>query len=241
MLQSLWRQRVLVAGALVLSCVGFLLATYRVGFVTLERRAFAAGLARTEVLVDGVRSRAVDLNVGGDDFRQLSRRATLIADVSMTPDVRARIARRIGVAPDRIVPDPPLNAVRVTGASVGTSDRRAYVLRAEVPSLDGGANPIIVITARAPSPAAAARLADATVAELRGHLAVRARTQGTPYARRLMLMPLSAARGELVRRGRPATLNAALALLGFLVACGMIVAASAVAARWQRAPDPVTS
>jgi hypothetical protein len=238
-LRTLRRHRVLVSAALALSVVGFALITYRVSLpATFEARAYHVGSATAIVLVDAPRSRAVDI-AAGNGIQVLAFRAKLLADLAMKPLIMDAVAQRLGVPAALVVADPPLGLA--SGASGTPDDRRANVIRAGVSPVVGGDNPIMTITTRAPTPAAAQRLAGAVIAVLARHLATVSRSQGTPVARRIRLTQLAPPNGTLLQRGpRPAT-TAAAATLAFLIVCWSIVAIDRLARRMRQAPRPIVA
>jgi hypothetical protein len=237
-LRTLSRHRVLVGAALVLSIVGFAVVSYRIRLpATFESRGYDLGSATAIVLVDAPRSRAVDINAG-NGIQVLAFRAKLLADLAMKPVIIDAVAERMGVPSSLVVADPPLSAAAVSGASVTADDRRAYVVRTIVPTLDGGDNPIMTIGTRAPTPAAAERLAGAVIAALTTHLAKVSLRQGTPAPRRILLKQLAPAEGAMLRHGPRPLPTAATCVVVFLLACWLIIAISRLAARLRQVPDP---
>lgn len=228
--QVLWRHRRIVAAALVLSIVGFVVMTYRVlPPRQLERRDHRLGSAWSLLLVDSARSQAVDYGAAGGGIAALAYRAELLAALVMKPAATTAIAGRLGIDPRLVVADPPLAAAEPAGASVDASDPRAHVVQAQVRELNGGENPVIEIVTRAPTPVAAGRVADAAIAVLRGRLEDVARAQRTPPARRLALVQLLPAQRRWTNTGTGIVVNAAAALLGFAAACWLLVAVARIA------------
>jgi hypothetical protein len=221
-----------------LAVVGFVVTTYHlIPPRVLEKRAQSVGTATAAVLVDSSTSQAVDL--GSATIGVLAYRAELLSALLMEQTTKIAIARELGVAPGLLVLEPPLPSTVTVGASVDPSGSRAYVLRALVPKLDGGANPIIQISSRAPTPAAATRLAEAAISALRGRLASVTRAQLTPPGRRLVLTQLAPAQGDWVQRGTGPFVNAATALGAFALACWLIIAISRIASAWQSRTIPL--
>lgn len=237
-LRTLWCHRVLVGTSLVLSIIGFAVVSYRIRLpATFESRGYDMGSATAIVLVDAPRSRAVDINAG-NGIQVLAFRAKLLADLAMKPVIMHAVAERMGVPSSLVVADPPLGAAAVSGASVTPDDRRANVVRTVAPTLDGGDSPIMTIGTRAPTLAAAEHLAGAVIAALNTHLANVSLKQGTPASRRVLLKQLAPAEGAMVRHGPRSLATAAACVLVFLLACGLIIAISGLAARLRELPDP---
>jgi hypothetical protein len=223
----LWQHRSVVTIALILSVVGFVVMTFHVVPPRLfEPRAQRLGTATTTVLVDSSRSQAIDVRTNA--IAELAYRAELLAGLLMKPVTRDAVAGKLGLPPDRVILDPPTIAASGPDGPVDTSDPRAYVLRAAVPKFDGGDNQIMQITTRAPTPAAAAQLADASVATLRTRVGSIARAQRTPRGRRLVVTQLEPPRGEWQQRGTAPLLNAAVAILAFAFACWLILAVTKI-------------
>jgi hypothetical protein len=235
-LRTLWRHRRLVGAALVLSIVGFVVVSFRISFpATLQSRGYQVGTATAIVLVDAPRSGIVDVRAG-TRISVLAYRAALLAELTMEPVIMDELPRRLGVPRSLVVPDPPRATAVATGASVTPDDRRAYVVRGQAPKVKGGDSPIITISTRAPTPDAAAALADAAVAALDQHLARVNRANSTPVGRRIQLTLLAPSDGTPLQRGPRPALAAAAAGAAFALVCWSI---AGLAARWRRLPEPL--
>lgn len=235
-LHTLVRRRRLVGVALVLAVLAFLVAT--VHPTTLRARSYTVGSATALVLVDYPISPVVAADEAAG-IPLLAFRAKLLADLVMKPMLLDALAARLGVPSRLVVAKPPGLAPPPPGASVSPGDPRAYVVTAEAPLLDGGANPVMTLTTRAPTPAEAARAATTLVRTLSDHLARIADQQATPPARRLQLRLLAPADGRPVRHGRSQLLAAAGAAFLFLLACRLIAVTPALDPRPPAAPDAV--
>jgi hypothetical protein len=235
-LRTLVRHRRLVGAALTLAILAFLVAT--VHPTTLRPRSYTVGKATALVLVDYPTSAVVDAPAA-DGIPLMAFRSRLLADLVMKPVLLDALAARLGVPRRLVVADPPGLAPAPPSRSVSVADRRAYVISAETPSLDGGANPIMLITTRAPTTAAAARTATAVVMTLTDHLARLADAQGTPAMRRLRLRPLSPPDSRPLRHGRGPATAAAAATAAFLLVCWLITTLAGPPSRRAGGPDPV--
>src|ERR1700749_3693608 len=94
-LQDLWRRRVLVAIAFVVSVVLGVTMVYQVGAGGLKSRDYTVGLATVRVLVDTPDSVVADLNPSG--AASLSLHAQLLADLISSQSIRETIADKVNV------------------------------------------------------------------------------------------------------------------------------------------------
>ena len=121
--------------------------------------------------------------------------------------LKEEIARRAGVAPDKLVaiapsgvgvpaPTTPL----VSGATVTADDPKANVLTTNVLS-SAGQLPIIVVNTQAPDVTVAARLANGAITSLTDYLETVAATDRVPSSRRLVVKQLGPASVATTSRG----------------------------------------
>jgi hypothetical protein len=246
-LRELSRARLLVGVAAAFALLIGVLMTYRISFPPdVQSRQYQVGIASARALVDTPSSQVVDLGRTGADIATLSSRANLLASLMTSSPIKDEIGKRAGV-PDGLLVTPPPRIVGpgaanppadVSGAVISASDRRAYVLRATVPTLEAGEIPIIAIDARAPDAKAAGRLADAAITVLQGHLESVAGTEGVPERRRITVRELGAARFRSETRGPSRILAGFATIFVFLVGCALVVTVTRLARSW-RSSEPV--
>lgn len=95
-LQRFWRLRLLMLIAVVIGIVAALLSIFRVDTESpfLHSKSFERGVAETQVLID---SRTSALTNVGLDITALTTRAQVFVQFVDTPQVRERIAQRMGI------------------------------------------------------------------------------------------------------------------------------------------------
>jgi hypothetical protein len=244
-LRDLWAHRVLVSLAAVLAILASIFVSYRVAFpARIESRQYHVGIASATALVDTPRSQVVDLG-GKDDTTSeggtLPSRASLLANLMASSPLKEEIARRAGVAPDKLVavapsgvgvpaPTTPL----VSGATVTADDPQANVLTTNVLS-SAGQLPIIVVNTQAPDVAVAARLANGAIASLTDYLGTVAATDRVPSDRRLVVKQLGPASAATASRGPRRLFGLIAAIFVFGTGCAMILFAPKLARGWRAA------
>jgi capsular polysaccharide biosynthesis protein len=239
-LRLLWRHRVLVAIAALVSVLVGLSMVYRIGLPPkLESRHYQVGIGSVTALVDTPHSQVVDL--GGDtgsDIATLSARASLLASLMASSPLKDEIASRAGIRPDEL-----LTAAQSGGTSdaapapTPANDAEATILKASIANLDSGQIPIISVNTQAPTEAAAARLANESIAVLQQQIKSQAGTDKVPEARRVVVRQLGPARSATVSRGPSPTIGIAVAVLVLLLGCATIVGMSALVGGWRRAVE----
>jgi hypothetical protein len=243
MLRVLWRHRLLVVVAALVAVLVGLGVAYRIGFpAKFESRQYNVGLGTLTALVDTPSSQVVDLGgKTGADIGTLAARAQLLASLMTSSPIKDEIASRAGVAPDKLIAVSPAGAAPGAAPSGGTtakmSDPKATILTARIPNLESGDVPIIAVSTQAPDAAAAARLANESIAVLQAHLKTVAGIDKVPDARRVVVRQLGRARAETVSRGPARLMAVAAALFVFGFGCVAILGIVALVSGWRRAAD----
>jgi hypothetical protein len=229
-LRDLWRRRTLVACAALIAVLAGLAVGYRMSFPPrLESRKYEVGTATARILVDTPDSQVVAVAPKGSDT--LGVRANLLASLMVDGVVKSAIARRAGI------PDRELVAASSDDPKPSTGPRSNVLMTKVQTNTAGDELPIIEISAQSPTPAGAARLANAAIAGLRDYLDSTAALQKVPDARRLRISGLGGAQARLVVRGRT-TIFAMIALIFVFVALnGMILAFDALVRGWRAAAE----
>jgi hypothetical protein len=246
MLRVLWRYRLLVGIAALLALLAGLSVAYRIGFPPkLESRQYSVGIGSVTALVDTPSSQIVDLGPDtGADIGTLSARASLLASLMTSSPIKDEIASRAGVAPDQLIAVSPgagspgaAASSGDAGGSISATNPKANILTAKVPSLESGEIPIIAVSTQAPDAAAAARLANESIAVLKAHLQTVAGQDQVPDARRVVVRQLGQAKSTTESRGPARTMALLVALLIFCVGCATILGISALVRGWRRAAE----
>jgi O-antigen ligase len=246
-LQSHRRRRLvaIVALSTFVGAVSAALATGSIGLLppklrSSEPRAVAA--AATHVLVDSKSPPILHRLEEDLVIDTLVAHSELLGRVMVNPPVLQHIARRAGVAPDRIAAEAPASFGPRALTEPLSEERASEIHSSEFPYRlevqPRPESPIIDIYAQAPSTAEATRLANAAVLGLRDYLRGLASRQGFAQPEPLRLRQLGAAHGGVVNGGAPV----ALAILTFLLAFALSCAAAFALVRlreWRVAQRPV--
>ena len=224
-LRQLWHRRLLVGiVAAVAVVIGFLLA-FRISFPP-ESRNSSVGAATARILVDSPRSQVVDITPKGS--ATLGARASVLANLMAEGEVKKAIAHRAGLRPQQIAATAPHDGTE----KVSSKD---YSLTMSVlTNTDMIELPIINVDTRAPSPALAAKLANAAAYGLSEYLDSKAAAERVAAAERLRVKTFGAAQGTTASRGPGRLLALAATIFIFLVGCALIVVCSVLASAWRR-------
>ncbi|MBW3606780.1 MAG: hypothetical protein KY463_00240 [Actinobacteria bacterium] len=180
-----------------------------------------AARVQIKVLVDTRASRVVNL---GDGAEAIGTQAALLAQAMLDDSQRSAIARGAGIRPSDLgvsvasaVPRPPASPLKKRTEEVAAAPAHPFRLDLLIqPDV-----PIVTLTATAPSPSLAQRLA----AVATGALEAFAASQAPTTARRLIVRPLGAVGSEVQRPGASPRLLAVgtVVLLFVLWCCAVIV------------------
>jgi hypothetical protein len=229
-LRELWHRRILVAAVAAFAILIGASLSYHLGFPP-KRRNYEVGVASASILVDTPKSQVVEVAPNGSEM--LASRANVLANLMVDGEMKNAIAQKAGLPVRKILafsetaaaanPAPPLNAqaYAYTTSIARTSDMNEL--------------PIIRVQTQAPDVAHALALANAAVAGLGEYLDSKATTESVPDARRLRVRALGTAQGQIGVRGTGRTMGVMLALLTFVVGCGLILTISALVRGWRAA------
>ena len=241
-LRVLWRARRLVVVFAMLAMLVGLLMAYKISYPpSLKSRQYSVGLAATTALVDTPSSQIVDLG-GSDapgDVGTLASRAALLASIMTTSPIKDEIAARARISHDTLISMPPsasapgAQPTQVSGASITAKDPRASLLKTTIPNLESGEIPIIAVETQAPTAAAAARLANASIEVLKQRLSSEATSDAVPDARRVVVRQLGPARSATEVRGPGKAAPIITAVFVLLLGCALIVGLHKFANSWQ--------
>lgn len=236
-LRVLGAHRRLVALMAVLGCLA-------AAAVTLTSHRYTVGIGSVTALVDTPQSQVVDLGgpTTGGSIATLAARASLLASLMTSSPIKDEIAAKSGIAPDHLIGVQPASPVAggsapatVPASTFSPTSPQANILKAAVPNLGSGDNPIIAVATQAPNAAFAARLANESIAVLQEHLQTVAGIDRVPAPRRVVVTQLGAARSATVTRGPSPVTGVLVGVLVFLLGCGSIVGISALVGSWRHA------
>jgi hypothetical protein len=234
-LRDLWRTRSLVALFFLVSAAVGLLLLFRPGLPP-QSRAYSLGAASAQILVDTPESQMVQVAPKGSET--LGARASLLANLMAQGELKAAIARRVGLRPDDLLTAGPGASAPTTGdgATVTPGPDASVLTTGVVTNSAGQALPIVSVAAQAPDAQRAAKLADAAVAGLGAYLDAKAAAQRVAYAHRLRARGLGPAQGHTVSRGPGRMVALIASLFTFAALCGSFLLVSALARAWRLHP-----
>jgi hypothetical protein len=229
-LNELWRRRIIVGIALIVSILLGLMVAFKVSPglpPTLTSRAQQVGVASTRVLINTPSSIVADLNPAGG--ASLSTHAQLLGNLLSSDEVHNAIAKTAGLAPSQLTISP---------LAVGGVIQTPLAVTAPAPigasSVSVNADPLlplITINATAPSPKQAAALANGSVSVLQSYIQTVAAEEGIPASRRPVITSLGSAVG-LPSTSGPSKMYSAIAIvLLFGISCYVILLATGGKAR----------
>ena len=229
-LRELWRRRRYVAAV----CV---IALLTAAAFTFSSHRYSVGVASVRILVDTPSSQVVQVSPKGSDT--LGTRADLLASVMIDGTVKSDIANRAGLEPGQLVgvTDAATQPSAAGPAPVTKpAGPNAYILSTQVLTDSAGNElPIIEVDAQAPNSAAASRLANSAVTGLRAYLDSTAALQRIAEANRLQLIGLGSPQASSEVRGSSRAIGVVVAILVFVLGCGVILGAVALARGWRAA------
>jgi hypothetical protein len=241
-LRELTRQRFGFALSLLLATFVALSAGYRVSLFppSLAQRSVDIATASTQVLVDTPRPAVLDMRAGTADFKSMSNRAVLIGNVMASLPVREYIARRAHVPAELIKAQTPLTP-DFPRAIAGTENqkRTSDILRStDEYRLNIQANPtvpVVDVYAQAPTPEAAASLANAAVDGMHDYLAAVARVQAVRDRNQVRLEQLGRASGHVINGGARLQLVLLAFVFSFALFAATVLFIGRVRVGWRRA------
>jgi hypothetical protein len=234
-LRDLWRTRAAVALIAVLALLAATAVMYRVTFPgKIESRRYHEGVATIRILVDTPSSQVVEVSPKGSDT--LGMRANLIASLMVDGVFKAAIAKRAGVAPNKLVGIAENDDAADAEPKGPLPKRGVDVLRTRViQDLDGNQLPIIEIETHATGAADAGTLANAAVEGLRDYLDTQAATEQVPDARRLRVNGLGRAQESDIARGPSLVVAFGIGLVVFFTGCLLLLGGVRLGRTWRMA------
>jgi hypothetical protein len=232
-LRDLWRLRLVVVAVSLLAVLVGTAMVYKISFPPkFESRKYEVGLATARILVDTPSSQVVEVAPKGSE--SLGVRASLLASLMVDGVVEEAIAKRAGLAPNKLV-GVTETATEPAPVSKAPSPRASVLTTRVVTNTGGDQLPIIEIEAQAPTQEGATRLAAAATSGLRDYLNSKAALQRVPNADRLQVTGLGAPVASRVGRGPSNTIAFVVVIFTFLLGCAGMLAALALVRAWRAA------
>ena len=229
-LNELWRRRIIVGIALVVSVLIGLMVAFRVSPglpPKLAPRAHQVGVASTRVLINTPSSIVADLNPAGG--ASLSTHAQLLGNLLSSDQVHNAIAKSAGLAPTDLTISPlAVGGVIPTPLAVSAP---APVGASSVSVNADPLLPLITISATAPTPKQAAALANGSVTVLQSYIQTVAADEGIPASRRPVITSLGSAVGLPSTSGPSKMYSAFAIILLFGLSCYVILVVTGGKAR----------
>lgn len=229
-LNELWRRRIIVAIALIVSVLLGLMVAFKISPglpPKLTPRAHQIGVASTRVLINTPSSIVADLNPAGG--ASLSTHAQLLGNVLSSDPVHNAIAKSAGLAPSDLTIQP---------LAVGGTVQTPLAVTAPAPvgasSVSVNADPLlplITISTTAPTPKQAAELANGSVTVLQSYIQTTAAQEGIPTSRRPVITSLGSAVGLPSTNGPSKMYSAVAIILLFGLSCYVILVVTGGKAR----------
>jgi len=227
-LQQLWRRRIVVGIALLVSIGAG-------AYITLGSRQQPVGVASSRVLVDTPNSIVADLDPSG--AASLSLHAQLLADLIAGEPIREEIAKTVGIPLQSLVVVPPAAA---GAAPVATPVAQAAPPPSGTSTLTIGVDstlPLVSLSAQAPTEAAAMKLANGAVQALQTYLTSVAAEQKIPLSRQPVIKPLGTQSASKTT-GTSRLLGPAVTIVLFGLFCYVLLVVTGIRQR-VRAIQPV--
>jgi hypothetical protein len=237
-LRQLWHRRRLLPLVAVVAVLAGMAVTYNLP--SLQSRSYDVSVATGQILLDTPNSQVVALSPKGSDT--LGYRADLIASLMVGSTIESAIAQRAGLHPSQL--SGTTNAVALAGAYGGStpassqvpSGPDAHILTTNtLTDLTNNPLPIIQFAAQAPNPAAALRLANATIAGLRDYLDTKAAAERIPDAGRVQVNGVGVPQVTTQSHGPTAMVAILAVILVLALGCAAIVGLPVLARSWRAA------
>jgi ABC-type Na+ efflux pump permease subunit len=227
-LRELWRLRIAVAlTALIAIAVGWAVAFE----FTLppKGKAYTVGVANARILVDTPDSQVVEVSPAGSET--LGSRANVLANLMVDGELKAAIAQRAGLAPNKLVAGADSSG---GPEAVAPLTQRSYALTTGVVvNTEQAELPIIKVQAQAPDTRRAIQLANAAVAGLSDYLEDKAATEKVAAGKRLRVSGLGSAQGHAAARGPSRFMALVVTMFLFAVGCVALLGVAALIRGWR--------
>jgi hypothetical protein len=247
-LRELWENRLGLAASFAIAILAAFWSVEKVSLFPpgIEARSFETASASTRVLVDAPQSVMLDMSAQGLDLESITSRALLVGNLINSAPVRASIARRVGIPPDRIEFSAPLTrewprAIKQAGTERSTSDILKSPDQYRINVRANPTVPVIEISAQAPTAEAAERLANGAVLGTGDYLRDLGERQAIPPSEQIRIEQLGDAKGGVINEG----VSIQVAVLSFMLAlaagCAAVLAFARIRSGWavgRRGPMP---
>jgi hypothetical protein len=238
--RELSRRRIYVAGVCVFAVLVGLAVEYRVP--SFQSRSYQSGAATAFILVDTPSSQIVNVSPTGSGTT--AARASLLASLMIDGEIKSIIAQRAGLQATKLVattsaainPAAGGGAATAAGPPASGSGSGSFALTTQVPTdASGNELPIIQLDTQAPTPAGAAKLANAAIAGVSAYLNTKATGEGISDAQRLRVSGMGAPQATVETHGPTHMVVILVVFITFLLGCAGILGVQALVRGWRAA------
>ena len=216
--------------------VGLVAAAYN------SRGHLEGGVATTHVMIDYPGPSIVDRRALPQDVSTLQKHAELYARVLTSSDALDAVAKRAGIQPSQLSGVARLTAAAIAFTQPDSEQRASQIVASWAPYRlelqSDRSEPILAIYAAAPSPAAAAKLADSAVSGLHDYLVALARRQGYDPAELPQFRQLGETRGDPINTKAKYVIAIVTFVTGFGITAALLFAALALLRRRYGMAEP---
>jgi hypothetical protein len=244
-LRELWSHKIGLALTIIFAVLAATLVLFKISLSppALESRALELSAASTQVVVDTPESLLSNLRQSTYSLENQTNRALLLGDVMASFPVREHIAERAGINVSQLAVAGPVTPEepRVI-ADPGDQPKTTDILKSpEEYRVSVTANPtvpILDIEAEAPTPEAAAKLADSSVGGLRDYIEEVSKAGHTPEDAKVYIRQLGHATGSTVNPGIKIEFAALAFFLVFLLGSAITLYVGRMRSGWDAGPEP---
>jgi uncharacterized protein involved in exopolysaccharide biosynthesis len=244
-MRELWTHKLGLALTTIFAILAAMLLLYKVSLAppSLESRSLGLSAASTQVVVDTPESLLTNLRQSTYSLESQTNRALLLGDVMASTPVREHIADRAGIEFSQlavagpVTPEEP-RVIADPGQQPKTTDILKSPEEYRVSITANPTVPILDISAEAPTPAAAAKLANASVGGLRDYVEDVSREAGTPAKADVYIRQLGHATGSTVNSGTKPEFAFVAFFLVFLIGSSITIYVGRVRRGWKSGEPP---
>jgi hypothetical protein len=244
-LRELWSHKIGLTLTVLAAVLAATLVLYKVSLAppSLESRALGLSAASTQVVVDTPESLLTNLKQSTYSLESQTNRALLLGDVMASFPVREHIAERAGIEVGQlavagpVTPEEP-RVIADPGDQPKTTDILKSPEEYRVSITANPTVPILDIEAEAPTPEAAAKLADSAVGGLRDYIDEVSRAGDTPAKSKVYIRQLGDATGSPVTSGVKLEFAFLAFFLVFLIGASITLFVGRMRSGWDAGPEP---
>jgi len=244
-MRELWSHKIGLTLTVIAAVLAATLVLFKVSLAppSLESRALGLSAASTQVVVDTPESSLTNLRESTYSLESQTNRALLLGDVMASIPVREHIAERAGIEVGQlavagpVTPEEP-RVIADPGDQPKTTDILKSPEEYRVSITANPTVPILDIEAEAPTPEAAARLADAAVGGLRDYVEEVSAAGHTPEKAQVVIRQLGHATGSPVNGWVKPEFALLAFFLVFLLGSSITLYVGRMRRGWDAGPEP---